>query len=110
MKSLVVVADDPLTIRSNRFALRHAAGFRVIATIDGRGSAQVRFTYIDGQTGATDPRNVLIYEDLSNHGEGANVLFADGSVRFLTIDERKQAVRETYARLKREADLPPEFK
>jgi DNA-binding NarL/FixJ family response regulator len=40
MKSLVVVADDPLTIRSNRFALRHAAGFRVIATIDGRGSAR----------------------------------------------------------------------
>ena len=40
MKSLVVVADDPLTIRSNRFALRHAAGFRVVATIDGRGSAR----------------------------------------------------------------------
>jgi DNA-binding NarL/FixJ family response regulator len=40
MKSLVVVADDPLTIRSNRFALRHAAGFRVIATIDGRSSAR----------------------------------------------------------------------
>ena len=40
MKSLVVVADDPLTIRSNRFALRHAAGFRVISTIDGRGSAR----------------------------------------------------------------------
>jgi DNA-binding NarL/FixJ family response regulator len=40
MKSLVVVADDPRTIRSNRFALRHAAGFRVVATIDGRGTAR----------------------------------------------------------------------
>lgn len=40
MKSVVVVADDALTIRSNRFALRHAAGFRVVATLDGRGSAR----------------------------------------------------------------------
>jgi DNA-binding NarL/FixJ family response regulator len=44
MKSLVVVADDPRTIRSNRFALRHAAGFRVIATIDGRGAARAELS------------------------------------------------------------------
>jgi DNA-binding NarL/FixJ family response regulator len=40
MKFVVVVADDPLTVRSNRFALRHAAGFRVLATLDGRASAR----------------------------------------------------------------------
>jgi len=40
MKSLLVIADDQLVVRSVRFALRHAAGFRVVATVDGRASAR----------------------------------------------------------------------
>lgn len=42
MKRLLVVADDPGIVRSNRFALRHAAGFRVVATVDGRGSVRAQ--------------------------------------------------------------------
>ena len=36
MKSLVVVADHPMVVQSIRVALRHTAGFRVVATVDGR--------------------------------------------------------------------------
>jgi DNA-binding NarL/FixJ family response regulator len=40
MKHVVIVADDPQAVQENRFALRHATAFRVIATVDGRGSAR----------------------------------------------------------------------
>lgn len=40
MQSLVVVADDLAAVRSNRFALRQVACFRVVATIDGRASVR----------------------------------------------------------------------
>ena len=42
MKSLVVVADHPMVVRAIRLALRHTAGFRVVATVDGRASARAR--------------------------------------------------------------------
>ncbi len=35
----MVVADTPTVVRSIRVALRHTAGFRVVATVDGRSSA-----------------------------------------------------------------------
>jgi DNA-binding NarL/FixJ family response regulator len=40
MKSLVVVADHPMVVQGIRLALRHTAGFRVVGTLDGRGSAR----------------------------------------------------------------------
>jgi DNA-binding NarL/FixJ family response regulator len=40
VKSLVLVADDPKVVRDVRVALRHAAGLRVAATIDGRFTAR----------------------------------------------------------------------
>jgi DNA-binding NarL/FixJ family response regulator len=40
MRSLLVVADHPMVVREIRLALRHTAGFRVVATVDGRGSAR----------------------------------------------------------------------
>ena len=42
MKSLVVVADHHTVVQGIRLALRHTAGFRVVATVDGR--APVRRT------------------------------------------------------------------
>ena len=36
----MLVADAPTVVRSIRVALRHTAGFRVVATIDGRASAR----------------------------------------------------------------------
>jgi DNA-binding NarL/FixJ family response regulator len=36
MRRLLVVADHPMVIQAIRVALRHTAGFRVVATVDGR--------------------------------------------------------------------------
>ena len=44
MKSLLVVADHPMVVQSIRLALRHTAGFRVVATVDGRTSALARLS------------------------------------------------------------------
>ena len=40
MKTLLVVADHPMVVRAIRLALRHTAGLRVVATVDGRWSAR----------------------------------------------------------------------
>jgi DNA-binding NarL/FixJ family response regulator len=40
MRNLLVVADHPMVIQAIRLALRHTAGFRVVATVDGRVSAR----------------------------------------------------------------------
>lgn len=40
MRSLMLVADAPTVVRSMRVALRHTAGFRVVATVDGRSSVR----------------------------------------------------------------------
>jgi prepilin-type processing-associated H-X9-DG protein len=75
------------------------------------GPGTLRYHYIAGQRGAGDPQNVLVYEDLDNHnGEGGNILFLDGHVEFRKPPEFKQAIQETFARLKREAEIPAEFK
>ena len=55
MKRVLVVADHPSVIGAIRLALRHAAGFRVIATVDGR--ACVRAPLSESQ-----PELVLIDE------------------------------------------------
>ncbi|MBI5864578.1 MAG: hypothetical protein HZB38_08730 [Planctomycetes bacterium] len=68
------------------------------------------YTYIAGQSAKDDARNVLIYETLKNHAnEGASLLFLDGHVEFRKPAEYREAIRETYKRLKRESELPPEF-
>ena len=66
----------------------------------------VSFVYIAGQTTAADPRNVLAYERVFGD-EGTNVLFMDGHVEWMKLDNFKKAVRETYQRLGRE--LPADF-
>ncbi len=40
MRHVLVIADDQRVVQENRFALRHATAFRVVATVDGRGSAR----------------------------------------------------------------------
>ena len=42
MQHVVVIADEYAAVRAHRFALRHAGGFRVVATLDGRGSVRSR--------------------------------------------------------------------
>jgi len=82
----------------------------VTALLQGR-PGQLSYTYIAKQNIRSDPRNVLVYEDLSNHdGEGGNVLFVDAHVEFLKPPRYQQVIRDTYQRLQREAEMPPEFR
>ncbi len=49
MQSLVVVADDLAAVRSNRFALRQVACFRVVGTVDGRASVRTAVAQLQPQ-------------------------------------------------------------
>lgn len=69
----------------------------------------VSYVYVPGQTAQSDPRNVLAYERPLDD-EGTNVLYVDRQVEWVKPDAFKAAVRETYQRLGRERDLPPEFR
>jgi len=69
----------------------------------------VSYVYISGQRLlGVHPRDVLAYERHFDD-EGRCILFADGHVEFLAHDAAKNAVRETYRRLKREDELPPDM-
>ncbi|MBK8268293.1 MAG: hypothetical protein IPK83_08305 [Planctomycetes bacterium] len=59
------------------------------------------FIYISGQTINDPPNSVLLYERPENHQyEGANVLFLDGHVTFITdLDELNKMVEETKSRI-----------
>ena len=46
MKSLVVVADHPMVVQAIRLALRNTAGFRVVATLDGRAPVRAQLTQL----------------------------------------------------------------
>jgi len=67
------------------------------------------YVYIAGQTAADSPRNVLVYERFQGR-EGTNLLYCDGHVAWEKPEAARKAIRETYRRLKREDELPPEFK
>ncbi|MGE0480105.1 MAG: H-X9-DG-CTERM domain-containing protein [Phycisphaerae bacterium] len=66
------------------------------------------YDYVAGQSTKADMRNVLAYERTFSP-EGTNVLFVDGHVEWMRLDEFRAAVRATYKRLNRENELPAEF-
>lgn len=67
------------------------------------------YIYIAGQSPQRDDqRNVLAYERVFSP-EGTNVVFVDGHVEWLRLDDFRTQLRETYQRLKRENELPAEF-
>lgn len=70
-------------------------------------SETIAYVYIAGQTDDSDPRNVLAYERVRDD-EGTNVLFVDGHVEFMKLPRFKRVLRETYRRLGREDEIPPE--
>ncbi|MCZ6817056.1 MAG: hypothetical protein O7F76_10250, partial [Planctomycetota bacterium] len=59
------------------------------------------YGYIRGQTVSSDPANVLVYERSDSHdGDGSNVLFVDGEVRFVEPNGRvRELVKQTRERL-----------
>lgn len=67
------------------------------------------YGYIAGQKRGDDESNVLAFEWLHSR-EGTTVLFLDGHVEWLPLDEAKRAVRETYRRLDREDEIPVDFR
>ena len=69
----------------------------------------ISYVYIAGQMESAEPRNILAYERVRDD-EGTNVLFTDGHVECMTIFAFKRALQETYQRLGREDEIPPEFR
>ncbi|MCC7293092.1 MAG: hypothetical protein IT449_13610 [Phycisphaerales bacterium] len=67
------------------------------------------YVYLDGQTAASDARNVLAYEKPIDN-EGTHVLFCDSHVEWMKPVAFRQAMVETYRRLNRLDKLPPEFR
>ncbi|MCB9856056.1 MAG: hypothetical protein H6818_10255 [Phycisphaerales bacterium] len=60
------------------------------------------YVIVPGQTTYSDPSNVLVYERRENHdGEGVNVLFQDGHVQFISIEELDRRLEETRQRLEK---------
>ncbi len=54
------------------------------------------YGYVRGQTLSDDASNVLVYERPDSHyGEGSNVLFADGMVRFVEPYSKVEKLVET---------------
>ncbi len=64
------------------------------------------FVYVEGQSEASDPRNVLVYESVLGD-EGTSVLFVDGHSEWMKRDGFQQALDATYQRLgKRPGSAP----
>jgi prepilin-type processing-associated H-X9-DG protein len=69
----------------------------------------VSYVYVSGQTDNDDPRNVLAYEKIIGD-EGTIVLFLDGHVQWMKLPDFKKGLSQTYQRLGREAEMPPELR
>jgi hypothetical protein len=59
------------------------------------------YIYIAGQTAATYPGNILVYENPAYCYEGVNVVYLDTHVQWLRQAEFMKALKETYERLGR---------
>jgi len=77
--------------------------------VPGARGGDVAYAYIAGQTMDADRRNVLAYEP-RERGGAHGVLFLDGHVARLPRSELAAAVRATYERLGREAEIPAAFR
>ena len=87
MQHVVVIADDPATVRANRFALRQAAGFRVLATLDGRASVRASIAELQ-------PDVVLVNEMCQRTNVAARIreiTQAAPGCRVLLLSERADA-------------------
>jgi DNA-binding NarL/FixJ family response regulator len=96
MKRVLVVADDPGIVQSNRFALRHAAGFRVVATVDGRGSARAELRRLQPEIVLVNDMcqrtNVLArIREASEEAPDANVVLLSGRMDTTSCDDAFEA-------------------
>jgi len=69
----------------------------------------VAMVYVPGQSMSHDVRNILAYEKPLDD-EGVVALFIDGHVERMEPAEFRRALADTYTRLDRLDELPPEFR
>jgi len=108
MESLVVVADDLAAVRANRFALRHVACFRVIATVDGRAPVRATLASLSPQVVLVNDMcqrmNVLArIRDAAEAVPDATVVLLSGRLDTAAFDDALDA--GAHAIISR--DLPP---
>jgi prepilin-type processing-associated H-X9-DG protein len=60
------------------------------------------YVYVDRQTTAMDPGNIVAYENPAFMSEGVNVLFMDGHVEWMKPEAFLRELEATYKRLGRE--------
>lgn len=65
------------------------------------------YIYIPGQSGASNPANIIIYENPEYQHDGTNVLYADGHVEYVKRFKFIKDLKATYKHLGKEA---PEVK
>lgn len=67
------------------------------------------YIYLAGQTTDSDARNILAYERIYDD-DGTLVLFVDGHAEFIKpLETFKKALLDTYTRLGRQDEIPPEL-
>jgi DNA-binding NarL/FixJ family response regulator len=87
----MLVADAPTVVQSIRVALRHTAGFRVVATVDGRSSARERLSELRPDVVLVDEMcqrtNALARLSESREAApGATVVLLSGSLEAVAIE------------------------
>jgi DNA-binding NarL/FixJ family response regulator len=93
MPHVVVIADDPATVRANRFTLRQAAGFQVLATLDGRATVRERIAELQ-------PDVVLVTEMCQRTNVAARIretAQAAPGCRVLLLSSRANAAADAVA-------------
>ncbi len=67
------------------------------------------YGYVGGQTRTDDADNVLAFE-WPRDRDATAVLFVDGRVEWLSLDDFKRLLIDTYRRLQREDEIPVDFR
>ena len=92
MKTLVVVADHPMVVQAIRLALRHTAGFRVVATLDGRATARATLSELKPEIVLVDEMcqrtNALArLKEATEESPDAKVVFLSASLDPAAMDD-----------------------
>jgi len=92
MKTLVVVADHPMVVQAIRLALRHTAGFRVVATLDGRATARATLSELKPEIVLVDEMcqrtNALArLKEANEESPDAKVVFLSASLDPTAMDD-----------------------
>ena len=99
MKSLVVVADHPVVVQAIRLALRHTAGFRVAATLDGRSSVRERLATLQPDVILVDEmcqrtNAISRLREACELAPGAKIVLLSGGLDATALDDAFEAGAE----------------